>query len=101
MSAVDALMAIRRGFMASGISRTNSILSKPFEVGAPRLDIVRQAELPFEPPGRNTSVQELALGLLGLAALNGDDVLLGRLIGRATGDCQRNLVLSSDSRSML
>jgi hypothetical protein len=35
-SAVDApLMAIRRGFMASGISRTSSILSKPLSKVAP------------------------------------------------------------------
>jgi hypothetical protein len=36
LSALDApLMAIRRGFMASGISRTSSILSKPLSKLAP------------------------------------------------------------------
>ena len=38
------LMAIRRGFMASGISRTSSILSKPLSKVAPfTWNIVRQA----------------------------------------------------------
>ena len=39
------------------------------------LDIVRQVELPFEMPGRDAPVKELALGLFGLAAFDGDDVL--------------------------
>ena len=39
------------------------------------LDVVGQAELPLEVPGRDTPVQELALGFFGLAAFDGDDVL--------------------------
>src|SRR6202035_3348231 len=40
------------------------------------LDVVREVELPLEMPGRDASIKELALGLFGLAALDGDDVLL-------------------------
>src|ERR1700755_2678791 len=52
------------------------------------LDIVRQAELPFEVPGRDPPVKELALGLFSLAALDGDDVLFGgngNFVRRETG----------------
>ena len=40
------------------------------------LNVVGQVELAFEVPGRDTPVKELALGFLGLAAFDGDDVLL-------------------------
>ena len=40
------------------------------------LDVVGQVELPLEVAGGNPSVQEFALGFLGLAAFDGDDVLL-------------------------
>jgi hypothetical protein len=46
-------------------------------------------------PGRDASIKELALGLFGLAALDGDDVLLGGdrdFFGRETGDRQSDLV---------
>ena len=89
-------MAIRRGFMASGISRTSSILQQPVvERGVLDLDIVGQVELPLEVPGRDTAVQELALGLFGLVAFDRHDVLLGRdrnFVGREAGHRQRNLV---------
>ena len=69
------------------------------------LNIVRQVELPPEMSGRNTPVEELALGLFGLAAFDGDDVLLGRnrnFVGRKPRDCQRDQVSGrSASRSML
>jgi hypothetical protein len=39
------------------------------------LDVVGQAELPLEVPGRDAPVQALALGFFGLAAFDGDDVL--------------------------
>jgi hypothetical protein len=51
--------------------------------------------LPFEVPGRDTPVKELALGLFALAAFKCDDILLGRnryLVGRETGDRQSDLV---------
>src|SRR6188472_3225539 len=38
------------------------------ERGSLDLDIVRQIELPLEMPGRDTAVQELALGLFGLVS---------------------------------
>ena len=41
------------------------------------LHVVRQVELPFEMPGRDAPVQELAIGLFGLVAFDGDCVLLG------------------------
>ena len=89
-------MAIRRGFMASGISRTSSILSKPLSKRrALHLDIVRQVELPLEMPGRDPPVEELALGLFGLAAFDRDHVLLGRdrdLVRREARHRQRDLV---------
>jgi hypothetical protein len=51
--------------------------------------------LPFKLPGRDTPVKELALGLFGLAALDGDDILFGgdrNLVRRETGNRQRYLV---------
>jgi hypothetical protein len=48
-----------------------------FECRVLHLDIVRQAELSFEVPGRDAPVKELALGLFGLAAFDSDDTLLG------------------------
>ena len=59
------------------------------------LDVVRQVELPLEMPGGDSAIEELALGLFGLAAFDGDDVLLGGdrdFFGRETGDRQRDLV---------
>ena len=59
------------------------------------LDVVRQVELALEVPGRDAPVEELALGLLGLAAFDRDDVLLGRdrdFVRRETRDRQRDLV---------
>ena len=89
-------MAIRRGFMASGISRTSSILQQPVvERGVLDLDVVGQVELPLEVPGRDTAVQELALGLFRLVAFDRHDVLLGRdrnFVGREAGYRQRDLV---------
>src|ERR1700730_14444821 len=46
-------------------------------------------------PGRDAPVKELALGLFGLAAFDGDDVLLGSdrdFVGRETRHSQRDLV---------
>ena len=40
------------------------------------LDVVGQVELPFEVAGRDAAIQEFALSFLGLAAFDGDDVLL-------------------------
>ena len=89
-------MAICRGFMASGISRTSSILQQPVvERGVLDLDVVGQVELPLEVPGRDTAVQELALGLFRLVAFDRHDVLLGRdrdFVGREAGHRQRDLV---------
>ena len=89
-------MAIRRGFMASGISRTSSILSRPLSKDCVLdLDVVGQVELPLEVAGRDAAIQELALGFLGLAAFDGDDVLLCSdrdFIGRETRNRQRDLV---------
>ena len=59
------------------------------------LDVVGQVELPLEVPGRDAAIKELALGFLGLAAFDGDDVLLCSdrdFIGRETRDRQRDLV---------
>ena len=59
------------------------------------LDVVGEVELPFEVTGRDTLVKELALGLLGLAAFDGDDILLCSdrdFIRRKTRDRQRDLV---------
>ena len=59
------------------------------------LDVVGQVELPFEVAGRDTPVKELAFGFLGLAAFDGDDVLLCSdrdFIRRETRDRQRDLV---------
>jgi hypothetical protein len=59
------------------------------------LDVVGQVELAFEVPGRDTPVKELALGFLGLAAFDADDVLLCSdrdFIRRETCDRQRDLV---------
>jgi hypothetical protein len=78
--------------MVSGISLTSSILSKPLSKIALHLDIVRQAELPLEMPGRDTPVKELALGFFGLSTFDGDDVLLGRdrdFVGRETATMAR------------
>ena len=89
-------MAIRRGFMASGISRTSSILSRPLSKDCILdLNVVGQVELPLEVAGRDAAIQELALGFLGLAAFDGDDVLLCSdrdFIGREARDRQRDLV---------
>ena len=66
-----------------------------FERRAFYLNIVCQAELPLEMPGRDAPVQELTTRLFGLVAFDGDDVLLGgdgNLIGRETRDRQRDLV---------
>ena len=46
------------------------------ERGVLDLDVVGQVELPLEMSGRDAAIQELALGFLGLAAFDGDDVLL-------------------------
>src|SRR6266566_7600607 len=65
------------------------------EGGALHLHVIRKIELSFELSGRNASVEEFTLGLFGLAAFDGDDVLLGRdrnLIGRETGNRHRDLV---------
>ena len=59
------------------------------------LDVVGQVELAFEVPGRDTPVKEFALGFLGLAAFDADDVLLcgdRDFIRRETRDRQRDLV---------
>jgi len=40
------------------------------------LDVVGQVELAFEVPRRDTPVKKLALGFVGFAAFDGDDVLL-------------------------
>jgi hypothetical protein len=59
------------------------------------LNVVGQVELPLEVPGRDAAIQELALGFLGLAAFDGDDVLLCSdrdFIGRESRNCQRDLV---------
>ena len=88
-------MAMRRGFMASGISRTNWILSKPLEGRALDLYVVRQVELPLELAGGDALVQELAFGLFILPAFDGKDILLGRdrdLIRREARHRQRDLV---------
>jgi hypothetical protein len=59
------------------------------------LDVVCQVELALEVTGRDTPAKELAFGFLGLAAFNGDDVLLCSdrdFIRRETRDRQRDLV---------
>src|SRR5882762_1452726 len=60
------------------------------EGSALHLHVIGKAELSFELSGRDAPVKEFTLGLFGLAAFDGDDVLLGRnrnLIGRETGNC--------------
>jgi hypothetical protein len=68
------------------------------------LHVVRQAELPFELPGRDAPVQELATSLLGLVAFDGDDVLVGG-DGNSSGEkpaiAKEIWYRSSASRSML
>ena len=69
------------------------------------LDVVGQVELPLEVAGRDAAIQELALGFLGLAAFDGDDVLLCSdrdFIGREARNRQRDLVtVFRRGRSML
>jgi hypothetical protein len=87
----DAPRLHRLGDLADQLNREQSVV----EGRALHLNIVRQVELPLEMPGRDAPVKEVTLGLLGLAAFNGDDVLLGsdgNLVGRETGDRQRDLV---------
>ena len=65
------------------------------ERGVLDLDVVGQVELPLEVPGRDTAVQELALGLFRLVAFDRHDVLLGRdrdFVGRKAGHRERDLV---------
>src|SRR4029078_1250711 len=65
------------------------------ERGAPHLDIVSKVELSLERPGGNAPIQIFVLGFFSLVALDGDHVLFGRyrdIVGRKTGNCERNLV---------
>jgi hypothetical protein len=59
------------------------------------LDIVGQVELAFEVARRDAPIKKLALGFLGFAAFDADDVLLcsdGDFVRRETRDRQRDLV---------
>jgi hypothetical protein len=65
------------------------------EPGTLDLDMVGERALALEVTGRDAAIQELALGFAGLAAFNGDDVMLDGdrdFIGRETRDRQRDLV---------
>jgi hypothetical protein len=67
LSAATPLIAIRRGFMASGISRTSSSLEQAVvKRGALDLHIIRKVELALEVARRDAAVTGIPLGLVGL-----------------------------------
>jgi hypothetical protein len=89
---LPASIAIWRGFVAAGTSRTRSILSMPFSNEAAfHLHISRQVECPSERSGRDALKDILVLTFLDLAAFDRQHVRLGAkgdLAGREAGQSQ-------------
>jgi hypothetical protein len=72
-------IAILRGFIVSGTSRTSSIMSMPFsKLSALHLNVVRQIEHAPEGTLRDAAVEVLVAFFLSLTALDCQHALLGR-----------------------
>ena len=96
---------MRRGFIASGISRSQVDDEQAvLEAGALDLDVVGERELALEIAGRDAAMQEALLFLLALAAFEGQHVLLDRqrdFLRREARERDRNLETVLVRRSML